>query len=387
LWTASNFLASTIFADDTYSKPFFVTYVNSSFFILPLIPIVIRKLYENPSEIATLKELIPRDTAGYSKVQATDDGEGESASMLRSGSPSESMLLDDDPVGAHVLSEEMGSERLGLVDTAKLSLEFAFLWFAANYFMAACLEYTTVASSTILTSTSSIWTLLVGSIWGVERFTIKKLCGVLASLAGIILISTVDLSGQSDKNRGSFPHKTTGELAIGNAMAFFSAVLYGIYAVVMKKRIGDESRVNMPLFFGMVGLFDVMLLWPFFIILHLVGIETWELPPGGKVLTIILVCFFSTTFIPHMLIIFAGQFAEFPDQRLLLGILYAANQSAHRHSGTEHDHSSELGRPNVVGFAVCQHLVLAGRCRSLRIIHLYQSRRNQGRGTGRSTDK
>jgi solute carrier family 35 protein F5 len=171
-----------------------------------------------------------------------------------------------------------------------LSFEFAFLWFAANYFMAACLEYTTVASSTILTSTSSIWTLLVGSLWGVERFTIRKLLGVLASLSGIILISMVDLSGQSDKNRGSFPHKTTGEMAIGNAMAFFSAVLYGLYAVVMKKRIGDEGRVNMPLFFGLVGLFDVMLLWPGFIILHLAGIETWELPPQGKVLTIIVVC-------------------------------------------------------------------------------------------------
>jgi solute carrier family 35 protein F5 len=200
------------------------------------------------------------------------------------------MVLDDDPIGSHVLEEDIGHGKLGLVETAKLSLEFAFLWFAANYFMAACLEYTTVASSTILTSTSSIWTLLIGTIWGVERFTVRKLAGVLASLLGIILISTVDLSGGSDENRGSFPHKTTGELAIGNAMAFISAVLYGVYAVVMKKRIGDESRVNMPLFFGLVGLFDVMLLWPFFIILHLMGIETWELPPTGKVTMIILVC-------------------------------------------------------------------------------------------------
>jgi solute carrier family 35 protein F5 len=73
-------------------------------------------------------------------------------------------------------------------------------------------------------------------------------------------------------------------------MAIFSALLYGIYAIVMKKRIGDESRVNMPLFFGMVGLMNLLLLWPGFIFLHLAGIETFELPPKGKVLTIILVC-------------------------------------------------------------------------------------------------
>ena len=277
--------------------------MNSSFFILPLIPLVIRKVYEDPQELASLRELVPGGTAlgrssyaGYEVVKGNEEeGEHEGEEemdreMLRSGSPAESMMLDDDPVGAQVLHDDMmGSEKLNLLDTAKLSFEFAFLWFAANYFMAACLEYTTVASSTILTSTSSIWTLLVGSLWGVERFTLKKLGGVLASLAGIVLISTVDLSGQSDKNRGTFPHKSTGEMAIGNAMAFFSAVLYGIYAVVMKKRIGDEGRVNMPLFFGLVGLFDVMLLWPFFIILHLFGLETWELPPTGRVLIIILV--------------------------------------------------------------------------------------------------
>ncbi|KIW03876.1 hypothetical protein, variant [Verruconis gallopava] len=302
LWTASNFLASTIFADDTYSKPFFVTYVNTSFFVIPLIPIMIRKLYESPAEIASLKELIPTQGGytGYSMVKPTDECEEDGDSVdgpsdayhedaPRSDSAVENMVLDDDPVGSHVLSDEMVNERLGIAETARLSLEFAFLWFAANYFMAACLEYTTVASSTILTSTSSIWTLLIGTMWGVERFSVKKLGGVLASLAGIVLISSIDLSGASDENRGTFPHKSTGEMAIGNTMALFSAVLYGLYAVVMKKRIGDEGRVNMPLFFGLVGLFNVLLLWPCFIILHLTGIETWELPPGGKVLTIIIV--------------------------------------------------------------------------------------------------
>lgn len=180
-------------------------------------------------------------------------------------------------------------EGLTLKETAKLSLEFCMLWFLANYFAAACLEYTTVASSTILASTSSIWTLLIGSLLRVERFTLRKFLGVCASLAGIVLISSVDVSGDTDENRGSFPHKTPRELAIGDTMAFVSAVLYGFYAVFMKKRIGDESKVNMPLFFGLVGLFNVVLLWPGFIVLHLTGIETFELPPTNRILTIVLV--------------------------------------------------------------------------------------------------
>lgn len=124
----------------------------------------------------------------------------------------------------------------------------------------------------------------------VEQFSFKKLIGVLASLAGIVLISSVDLSGKdNDKNRGNFPHKSQGQIAIGDAMAFGSAVMYGIYAVVMKKRIGNEDRVSMPLFFGLVGLFNVILLWPGFFVLHFTGVEKFEFPPTGKVWTVVMV--------------------------------------------------------------------------------------------------
>ncbi|KAF2432460.1 hypothetical protein EJ08DRAFT_669481 [Tothia fuscella] len=303
LWTASNFLASTIFADNTYSKPFFVTYVNSTFFIIPFIPIVLRKLYNDPAELASLRQLLPArfhgSSAIYTPINPDADAEERSAFLkpngrhtretLRAGSPSSSTDLNDNLVQSQILNKDPSLEKLTIVETARLSFEFCLLWFTANYFMASCLEYTTVASSTILTSTSSIWTLLIGTLWGVEIFSYRKLAGVLASLAGIMLISTVDLSGSNDENRGSFPHKSPREIAAGDAMAFFSAILYGLYAVVMKKRMGDEGRVNMPMFFGMVGVLNLVLLWPFFIILHVVGLETFELPPAGRVLTIILV--------------------------------------------------------------------------------------------------
>ena len=173
--------------------------------------------------------------------------------------------------------------------------------------MAACLEYTTVASSTILTSTSSkiffpfcffgayaqtvtgVWTLIFGALLSVERFTIKKLIGVLSSLAGIVLISSIDITGNQDRNRGSFPHKSHKEIAIGDVLAFTSAVMYGVYTTLMKKRIGDESRVDMPLFFGFVGLFNVLTLLPGFFILHFTGVETFELPPTRRILAIVLV--------------------------------------------------------------------------------------------------
>ncbi|TKA41430.1 hypothetical protein B0A54_06333 [Friedmanniomyces endolithicus] len=213
-------------------------------------------------------------------------------------SASEELLLgdartvthDSDPKEAATPANQSPSTKLSLPETARLSLEFCFLWFLANYFVAACLEYTTVASSTILTSTSSVFTLLFGALFGVERFTLRKLLAVSASLTGIILISSVDLSGNNtdDEHRGDFPEKTLREVAVGDALALLSAVLYGIYAVFLKRRIADESRVNMPLFFGLVGLFNVVFLWPGFVILHFTGAEPFALPPSKWVTGIIL---------------------------------------------------------------------------------------------------
>lgn len=56
----------------------------------------------------------------------------------------------------------------------------------------------------------------------------------------------------------------------------------------MKYRIHDETRVNMPTFFGLVGLINVLFLWPGFFILHFTGVERFELPPTTQVTTIIM---------------------------------------------------------------------------------------------------
>ena len=134
-----------------------------------------------------------------------------------------------------------------------------------------------------------VWTLGFGTLLKVEKFTIRKLIGVLASLAGIILISSIDVSGDQDKNRGSFPHKSHKQIAIGDILALTSAVMYGIYTTVMKKRIGDESRADMFLFFGFVGLFNIITLLPGFFVVHFTGIETFELPPTRRILVIVMV--------------------------------------------------------------------------------------------------
>ncbi|KAJ4136154.1 hypothetical protein NW768_003762 [Fusarium equiseti] len=278
LWTMYNFIASYMFSDETYNKPFFVVYLNTSIFAISLIPKLFN--YLRKTGFNGLKHDANRLWIDY------NHGTNYSKSLHRS---------EDEQATERLIAQGYGStantssdEKLSFKDTAVLSFEFCMLWFSANYFSSACLEHTSVASVTILTSTSSVWTLIFCSLFGIERFSTAKIMGVTASLAGVILISTVDLSGKSDEDRGSFPHKSSSQIALGDAMALLSAVIYGLYVTVMKRKVPNEDKVDMQMFFGLVGVFNVVLLWPLFFVLHWTGIEPFELPPSGTIWGIII---------------------------------------------------------------------------------------------------
>lgn len=215
--------------------------------------------------------------------------------------------------GSSSEDDEVITTLLGLLPTARFALTFALMWFSANYFAISCLQYTTVASTTILTSTSSVWTLLIGALTQTEKFTWRKLCGVLGSLAGVILISQIDLqarnqgeqaatvavvvgnanssSRQSRRSINEFPDKSPYELALGDSLALFSAVLYGFYTISLKKTTvaAMPKSLHMPTFFGFVGLFNIIFLFPLFPILHFSGLERFELPPTSRIWTILLI--------------------------------------------------------------------------------------------------
>ena len=307
LWTTSNFLTSVrcksfrnyrepqanlsqdIFADDSYSKPFLLTYVNVAIFVVALVPLFIRTAranglsYIKHESIQYCRSKFTRYRGVYIQKERNADAEETAALMSPQDGP---MTVEDG--GAKVTTSE---EIMTIRETADVALEFCIIFFIANYFVAACLGYTSVGSATILTSTSSIFTLVFAAVWGVEVFKVKNLIGVLCSFSGVVLISLVDLSKKdNDENRGSFPHKSSAEIAMGNVMAIGSAIVYGIYAVIIKKRVGNEERVDMLSVFGFVGLFSILLIWPGFFILHFIGLERFQLPPSETIWFIVMVC-------------------------------------------------------------------------------------------------
>ena len=177
--------------------------------MIPLLPILLKHTWDDRSNLSQpsvlkIRDLLQRRVGRYKLLR---DHESSSSSIFsaKSGESSRSgaaeMLLGEDLRESQELQVE--PDGLTLRETVRLSLEFCALWFCANYFAAACLEYTTVASATILGSTSSIWTLLFGSVMRVERFTLRKFMGVVASLAGVALISTIDVSGTSEDRKST----------------------------------------------------------------------------------------------------------------------------------------------------------------------------------------
>lgn len=131
--------------------------------------------------------------------------------------------------------------------------------------------------------------MIIGTFANVEKPTLRRIGGVLASLLGISLTSIVDIFSDSDQNRGSFPHKSHVQIAVGDVLALVSAILYGLYTTLMKKRAGSEARINVLLFFGFIGFFNMVTLFPGLFILHYTGIERFELPPTDRITTIVLV--------------------------------------------------------------------------------------------------
>lgn len=153
LWTVSNFLASvsgahtrrewrrrlirrmqTIFADDSFSKPYFVTYINTSFFSIFLLGILIRRLWGSHGSVRRVirgggrhgrsGSIVTQEHEAFLKPTTSTDLLLGRSSL--SNTPPEhhrghtTALSDVVPSGA--------GAGLDVRETAKLSLEFCILW-------------------------------------------------------------------------------------------------------------------------------------------------------------------------------------------------------------------------------------------------------------------
>ncbi|TXT12900.1 hypothetical protein VHUM_01301 [Vanrija humicola] len=209
--------------------------------------------------------------------------------MARSHSPS-SPRVPLHPIDSQVtIPEELAADpdaKLTVRETAEVAAWWSAVWFLANWSLNAALAWSSVASVTILSSTTSFFTLTLGRMFNVEVITRAKVFSAVASFIGVILVTHSDSTVQRNlANAADMPtHPVLGDLA-----SLLSAMFYSIYVILLKVRLGDESKADTQLMLGFAGLFNIIFLIPVFPLLHYLNWETFELPPTRTAWTIVIV--------------------------------------------------------------------------------------------------
>ena len=112
----------------------------------------------------------------------------------------------------------------------------------------------------------------------------RLLSCIFGSFGGVLLVSLSDSRVPALPIR---PFEPSARI-LGDFLALTSAIFYALYVTLLKVRIRSESRVDMQLFFGFVGLFNILACWLLGVLLHLIGAEPFELPTTRKAVGAIL---------------------------------------------------------------------------------------------------
>ena len=151
----------------------------------------------------------------------------------------------------------------------------------------SCGSGTSVSSNTVISSTSSGFTLMLSAVLLHEKLTATKIACVCISMAGVVLVTTADGAGGGKKPHSPGPggssssglNFTQGPFGadaprhppfsvppgggttpvpvtpfvnhvVGDFLSLVAALMFAIYSVLIKWLIPSEKNVRMPMFFG-----------------------------------------------------------------------------------------------------------------------------------------
>ncbi|XP_049830918.1 solute carrier family 35 member F5 isoform X1 [Schistocerca gregaria] len=304
IWVSSSELTKYIYHNAEFEKPFFSTYVKTSMFTLYLLGLCIWPPWRNQcSKPATYMYIDPNvedenfyseantslsdptyvpiklpDPSDRSSGTESDDSSVKSVRFSKlaevrhmSETDATEALLARLSYQASVRAGEAArraASKLPLQRVAKVALMFCLLWFLANYTYQVSLAETEAGMVAVLSSTSSLFTLILAALFPSnlgDRFTLSKLVAVTISITGLVVVSLSDLSLEP-------------KLPTGAILALVSAFFYAMYLVFLRRKVDHEDKMDIPIFFGFVGLFNLLFLWPLFFLFHYCHWELFEWP-------------------------------------------------------------------------------------------------------------
>lgn len=228
IWTFASVLVQYIFHNLSFNGPFFLTYVGITLFSVNL-----------PLWYAS-QVLWPR-TRAWLHGRPTDGKLSHRELLTRAG------------------------HKATYRQIFWISATISPLWFAANFTYNQSLNMTSVTSSTIVSSTSTVFTFLMSVIVLREPFKWLKVLGVVLCMAGNVSTIFNDSTSGGD---GAADH------VFGDLVALFSAFMYGVYTTTIRRLIPNEESVSISLFFGFIGVINFVCLLPFVLLFHFSGVES-----------------------------------------------------------------------------------------------------------------
>lgn len=291
IWVGSAELTDFIFKSEGFNRPFFTTYVKTSSFMIYLTGFLFYEPWrvyctncdETTNNEPTFEQMTDDERTSEVDIHVVSSDSYEIISKPRKVTFNNvrevRQLADHIGEQARIArrpyqTTQIPSQKLPLRKVAKVALIFCFLWFCANCSYQEAISNTSPVAVNILSSSSGLFTLLLPSIFQSstsDKFSMTKLVAVLMSVTGIVLVTLAD------------SRKKKGEVSVGALWALASAFLYASYLTMLKRKVPDQKQMNIPMFFGLVGMFNFILLWPGFFILNYWKLEPFTLPPTTSV--------------------------------------------------------------------------------------------------------
>ncbi|KAL0488873.1 vacuolar membrane protein [Acrasis kona] len=257
IWVASAELIQAIF-DNKFKKPLFLTYFSNTLFSIYLLGLVI----------------VPRWRRSLFKKYKSST----STTVENSPEGSNSDISEEDQTTPFQQQPPVAEQLVDFRLTIKTAFIVCPLWLLANLTYNYSLLYTSVSSNTVINSTSSLFTFIIGLFVGIDSFSLSRFLAIGVCIGGVAMVTYSDEQGPD----GSFP-------LLGNMLTLAAAFLYGVYTTVLKVFIPEgETIVPTPLLFGFVGFINSILVWPLFFVAHFSGVETIELPDWKVFLALLL---------------------------------------------------------------------------------------------------